>query len=87
MKKHETDGEITMPLKTVLGYNITILRKRKGYTLERLAKLTGTSKSYIWELENKSTHPSVYLASKIAHALGVSTDKLIDKPIKPLTEE
>lgn len=69
-------------MKTILGHNIALLRERKGYTLERLAKLCGTSKSYIWELENKATHPSVYLASKIAHALGVSTDKLIDKPIR-----
>jgi transcriptional regulator with XRE-family HTH domain len=68
-------------MKTILGHNITRLRKRKGMTLEMLAKLVGTSKSYIWELENKSNHPSVYLASKIAHTLGVSTDKLIDKPL------
>jgi transcriptional regulator with XRE-family HTH domain len=69
-------------MKTILGHNITLLRKRKGLTLQGLADLIGTSKSYIWELENKSNHPSVYLASKIAHTLGVSTDKLIDKPIR-----
>lgn len=68
-------------LKTILGHNIHTLRTRKGMTLEGLAKLIGTSKSYIWELENKHVHPSVFLASKIAHTLGVSTDKLIDKPI------
>ena len=75
-------GEVMSGLKTVLGHNMTLLRKRKGYTLERLANLIGTSKSYIWELENSNPHPSVYLASKIAHTLGVSTDKLIDKPIR-----
>ncbi len=69
-------------LKTILGHNMTILRKRKGMTLEQLAKRCGTSKSYIWEMENKAVHPSVFLASKIAHTLGVSTDKLIDKPIR-----
>lgn len=69
-------------MKTVLAHNINLLRKRKGYTLEQLAKHCGTSKSYVWELENKTVHPSVFLASKIAHVLGVSTDKLIERPLK-----
>lgn len=74
-------------MKTILGHNITLLRKRKNMTLEELAKRCGTSKSYIWELENKSNHPSVYLASKIAHVLGVPTDKLIDRPLTKPEEE
>jgi transcriptional regulator with XRE-family HTH domain len=69
-------------MKTILGHNMTTLRKRKNMTLEELGKRCGTSKSYIWELENSNPHPSVYLASKIAHTLGVSTDKLINKPIR-----
>lgn len=51
-------------------------------TLDDLAKRCGTSKGYIWELENKNPQPSVYLASKIARTLGVSTDTLISKPIR-----
>ena len=39
---------------TTLGEKIRTLRKEKGYTLEKLAELTDSSKSYIWELENKS---------------------------------
>lgn len=39
---------------TALGEKIQKLRKAKGLTLDRLAELTESSKSYIWELENKS---------------------------------
>jgi transcriptional regulator with XRE-family HTH domain len=69
-------------MQTILGSNIAALRERKNMTLDELAKRCGTSKGYIWEIENKSPQPSVYLARKIARTLGVSTDTLISKPIK-----
>ena len=37
-----------------LGDRIRNLRKEKGLTLDQLAEQSGSSKSYIWELENKS---------------------------------
>jgi DNA-binding XRE family transcriptional regulator len=36
-----------------LGDKIRALRKEKKLSLEQLAELTDSSKSYIWELENK----------------------------------
>ena len=39
---------------TALGEKIKRLRKGKGLTLEQLADRTESSKSYIWELENKN---------------------------------
>ena len=39
-----------------LGKKIQRLRKEKGLTLEQLADLTDSSKSYIWELENQKRH-------------------------------
>jgi transcriptional regulator with XRE-family HTH domain len=38
---------------TTLGDKIREQRKKKGYTLEELAARSESSKSYIWELENK----------------------------------
>lgn len=65
---------------TALGDKIRTLRKEKGYTLEKLAELTGSSKSYIWELENKRPpRPSAEKISRIAAALGVTIDYLIDE--------
>ncbi len=63
---------------TPLGKKIRDLRKQKGYTLEKLAELTDSSKSYIWELENKDPpRPSAEKVAKIASALRVTTDYLV----------
>ena len=65
---------------TALGEKIQKLRKEKGLTLEKLADLTHSSKSYIWELENKSPpRPSAEKLSKIAVQLGVTMEYLIDQ--------
>ena len=64
---------------TALGDKIRELRKKKGYTLEKLAELTESSKSYIWELENKNPpRPSADKVARIASVLGVTSDYLID---------
>ena len=63
---------------TPLGKKIRDLRKQKGYTLEQLAELADSSKSYIWELENKDPpRPSAEKVAKIASVLGVTTDYLV----------
>ena len=64
---------------TSLGDKIRELRKKKGYTLEKLAELTESSKSYIWELENKNPpRPSGDKVARIASVLGVTSDYLLD---------
>jgi transcriptional regulator with XRE-family HTH domain len=46
-------------------------------TLDQLAARTGSSKSYIWELENRDTpHPSAEKIFAIAAALGVTPEFL-----------
>lgn len=64
---------------TVLGTKLKQLRETKGYTLEKLAELTNSSKSYIWELENKAPpRPSAEKLSAIAIKLGVTIEYLLD---------
>lgn len=66
-------------MSTPVGEKIHTLRKQKGYTLEKLAELTQSSKSYIWELENKAPpRPSAEKVTAIARALGVTPEYLID---------
>jgi transcriptional regulator with XRE-family HTH domain len=63
-------------MSNTLGEKIRRLRKHKGYTLEKLGELTESSKSYIWELENKNPpRPSADKVAKIAAALA---DYLLD---------
>jgi len=66
-----------------LGEKIRELRLKKGLSLEKLGELTDTSKSYIWELENrKSANPTADKLAKISHALGVTTDYLTNDEAK-----
>ena len=60
-----------------LGDKIRALRKQKKLSLEQLAELTDSSKSYIWELENKDDpKPSAEKIGKIAAVLEVTTEFL-----------
>ncbi len=64
---------------TTLGSKIRKLRKQRGDTLEQLAERAGSSKSYIWELENKTPpRPSADMLTRIATALDVTIDYLLD---------
>lgn len=61
-----------------LGDKIRVLRKQKKFSLEQLAELTESSKSYIWELENKDDpRPSADKISKIAAVLEVTSEFLL----------
>jgi transcriptional regulator with XRE-family HTH domain len=74
---------------TPLGEKIRTLRQKKGYTLDKLADLSESSKSYIWELENKNPpRPSAEKVAKIAVALGVTPDYLITEsvPVEDATD-
>lgn len=60
------------------GKKIKDLRTTAKMTLDQLAHATGSSKSYIWELENKNPpRPSAEKLSTIAAALGVTVDYLM----------
>ena len=67
-----------------LGNKIRKHRREKGYSLDRLAKLTDSSKSYLWELENRDTRkPSGEKLTRIAGALSITTDYLLDESAEP----
>ncbi len=71
-----------MPTTTPLGEKIRALRKKKGYTLDKLAELAESSKSYIWQLENDNPpRPSADKIAKIAIVLGVTPDYLITESV------
>lgn len=66
-----------MTPKAKFGARIKELRTEQKMTLDQLAEATASSKSYIWELENKNPpRPSAEKLSAIAKALGVTVDYL-----------
>ncbi|WP_165856045.1 helix-turn-helix domain-containing protein [Marinobacter sp. JSM 1782161] len=60
-----------------LGEKIRARRTQLKISLEALARLTESSKSYIWELENRDKpKPSAEKLNSIAKALGVTPEYL-----------
>lgn len=65
-----------------MGERLRSLRKEHGMTLDQLAQASSSSKSYVWELENKAPpRPSAEKLAGIAAALGTTVDFLIGTPI------
>ncbi len=62
----------------MIKFDGALLKKRRkelGFTLDQLAKISNSSKSYIWELENNSKiEPSGQKIFLLAKALGVSME-------------
>ncbi|MEO5347940.1 MAG: helix-turn-helix domain-containing protein [Magnetococcus sp. YQC-9] len=73
---------------TETGEKVRALRKEKGLTLDELALMTGTSKSRIWELENRdNARPTAEKIHRIAEALGVTPEYLMSSGSEPPNEE
>jgi len=75
-------------MSTGLGDKIRRLRKERGFSLDKLAELSESSKSYIWELENKNPpRPSADKLAKIAHQLDTTIEYLLDEGESLSTED
>lgn len=64
---------------TPLGDRVRERRRKCGLTLEALAEKVGSSKSYMWEIENKEVaRPSAEKLAQIAAALETTSEYLLD---------
>lgn len=52
------------------------VRKKKGYSLEKLSKLTGISSSHLNYIEKNQREPSISILVRIALALNVKIEEL-----------
>ena len=62
-----------------IGQNIRALRKKKGLTQARLGALCGISGGAIGSYENSITTPKRRVVEKIAHALDVPAERIMDR--------
>jgi transcriptional regulator with XRE-family HTH domain len=60
------------------GETLRKIRRQKGYSLAQLAELCGISKRMIGHYETQVKRPSVDKLTKIAEALGVGIDELLE---------
>ncbi len=69
-------AEDTSGFATGVGERIRALRQKHGWTQVDLAEAAALSPNYIARLERGELGASLYVASRIADALGTSIDKL-----------
>lgn len=66
-------------LNIVVGTNLKRLRAERQISLDRLAELTGVSKSMLGQIERGETSPTVNTIWKIANGLKVSFSAFLEK--------
>lgn len=73
----EDAGNVSAELPAILGKNLRRLRTRRGYSLERLAKLSGVSRAMLGQIETGKSTPTISLLWKVATALDVPFANLL----------
>jgi len=60
-----------------LGKNLTRIRKEKGISQEKLSHLLHIDRSFVSNIENGKTNPTLATIAKLAKTLGVKLEELI----------
>ena len=60
-----------------LGRNLKSIRTKKGISQGGIARTLGVGRSFITNIENGKTNPTLDTIARIAKAIGVSTDELL----------
>ena len=63
-----------------LGSRLRACRLARGLALERLAELSGVSRSMVSDVERGAKTPTVLVLDRLATALGTSIARLLDEP-------
>jgi transcriptional regulator with XRE-family HTH domain len=63
-----------------LASQVRALRRQRGWSLERLSRASGVSRSMLSQIERNDANPTVAVALAIATALGVTLDTLATPP-------
>lgn len=81
----EEVSDVSAELSAILGKNLRRLRRRRGYSLERLAKLSGVSRAMLGQIETGKSTPTISLLWKVATALDVPFANLLAAHATPGT--
>ena len=55
-----------------IGKRIAYFREQKGYSVNKLANLSGVSQSYLRDIELENKNPTVAFLTIVCNALGIS---------------
>lgn len=62
-----------------LGKNLKRIRTAKGISQGEIGRILGVDKGFVSNIENGKTNPTLATITKLAKALGVSSDELLKK--------
>jgi len=62
---------------TKLGLNLRKIRTKKAISQGDIARELGVSRGFVSTIENGKTNPTLSTISKLAKALGISTNELL----------
>ncbi len=65
-------------INVIIGNNLNRYRKSKGFSLDKVAEMTGVSKGMIGQIERGETNPSISTLWKIANGLHISSTSLLE---------
>ncbi|SDM94725.1 Transcriptional regulator, contains XRE-family HTH domain [Fictibacillus solisalsi] len=65
-------------MENFIGKQIKRMRQKKGWSITKLAERSGVSKGYVSSIENHKTNPSAQMIMKVARALEVPVEKLVN---------
>ena len=60
-----------------LGKNLKLIRTQKGISQGHIAKALDVARSFVSNIENGKTNPTLGTISRLAKAIGVSTGELL----------
>jgi transcriptional regulator with XRE-family HTH domain len=81
--RHGGSTDSADSLTPVVGRNLRRLRRRRGHSLERLAKISGVSRAMLGQIELGRSAPTINLLWKVARALGVPFASLLNSEKTP----
>lgn len=71
-----------MDARQVFGTNVRRLRLEKGLSQEEFGFVAGIDRTYVSGVERGLRNPTLLLAEKFAHGLGVELDELLRRSVK-----
>lgn len=80
---HRASESTVRDVPAIVGSNLRRLRKAQGFSLERLAELSGVSRAMLGQIETAKSVPTVSLLWRVADALGVPVATLVATEREP----
>jgi transcriptional regulator with XRE-family HTH domain len=80
MSQHEGESGTVEPLHQYVCERVREMRKKKDWTLQQLASISGVSRSMLSQIERGEANPTLAVAYRIAQAFGMTLGELTDFP-------